>query len=646
MLSKETESKIVNILKTIASGETSIEVTRRLLSDNFEFDPYQIFTNLIKKGNEFITPVDIENYFNSKNIFISYTEAKLLILFYDQNYDGVLTYTEFLPLVQSKNSEKKNIVNSPIREMNIDIDYYLINLFQKEVDLIREIIKQLYDLRIKNDFDCHNIYHAIKNVNKITEDSIGDFFDKNETSFINDELIAIMKRLDINKDGIIDLCELHAFFGFPNCTFCCSCTPCPKCGICCCKECLPDIPCYLHKCIHHQSHSPLETKTLCQSPLRGKNISVSDYLCSKYRNENIDDNINNNISNNNYKFTNLNNKCKYYSSDLNLEDENKSNYDNINNNNYLRNFPETKKNCILENKNLELKNDYSSPHRRYSSPKKYYINSQSEVGSTLYSTSPMNDNFSPTILSKPNNSFNNNNNIYNSYSNSFQNNNQNEFDDQQFKEYLSTLMKIENEIEKGKKELSSCYDFNYEDAFRIFDIECKCCITFDNFKEGLKYIGLELNNDELKLLFNRFDCQKCGSFNCQHFISVLSPCDSLYRNKIERRFSNSNRARNCLSYETKLYFKNVLKLIIEGEKKLNKLREGYSNINNSLRNLFELIDTNGIGYFYENELKNYLRKNGIYSDDKSCSLLFLKLDKNRDGKVDMREIEEEFQIIY
>ena len=259
MLSKETGSKIVNILKTIASGETSIEVTRRLLSDNFEFDPYQIFTNLIKKGNEFITPVDIENYFNSKNIFISYTEAKLLILFYDQNYDGVLTYTEFLPLVQSKNSEKKNIVNSPIREMNIDIDYYLINLFQKEVDLIREIIKQLYDLRIKNDFDCHDIYHAIKNVNKITEDSIGDFFDKNETSFINDELIAIMKRLDINKDGIIDLCELHAFFGFPNCTFCCSCTPCPKCGISCCKECLPDISCYLHKCIHHQSPSPLET---------------------------------------------------------------------------------------------------------------------------------------------------------------------------------------------------------------------------------------------------------------------------------------------------------------------------------------------------------------------------------------------------
>ena len=146
MLSEETELKIVNILKTIANGENSIEIIRKLLSDNLNFDPYQIFINLSPKGKEYITPKDILDYFNSKNIFISYTEAKLLVLFYDQNYDGVLTYSEFLPLVQSRNSEKRTSTNSPIREMNMDIDYYLLKLFQKEEDLIKEIIKYLYDL--------------------------------------------------------------------------------------------------------------------------------------------------------------------------------------------------------------------------------------------------------------------------------------------------------------------------------------------------------------------------------------------------------------------------------------------------------------------------------------------------------------------
>ena len=87
MLSEETESKLINILKIIANGEMSIEINRKLLSDSSEFDPYQIFSNLTQKGKEFITPNDIVDYFNSKKIFISYTEAKLLILFYDQNYD-------------------------------------------------------------------------------------------------------------------------------------------------------------------------------------------------------------------------------------------------------------------------------------------------------------------------------------------------------------------------------------------------------------------------------------------------------------------------------------------------------------------------------------------------------------------------------
>ena len=700
MLSKETESKIVNILKTIASGETSVEVNRRLLSDNLDFDPYQIFSNLIQKGKEYITPVDIQNYFNTKQVFISYTEAKLLILFYDQNYDGVLTYTEFLKFIQSKNSEKKNVVNSPTKEMNNDIDYYLNKLFQKEVDLIREIIELLYDLRIKNDFDCHEIYHAIKNVNKITEDSIGDFFEKNDTSFLNDDLIAIMKRLDINKDGIIDLCELHAFFGFPNCTFCCSCTPCPKCTICCCKECLPDIPCYLHKCVHHQDHSPLETKTLCKSPLREQNINVSDFLCPKY-NENINvsntlyskynektnasdilcskynkkinvsdtlcskynKNINvsdilcskynenenfNNISNCSYKFNTLRSNNKYADLDFNKENNNK--YDSICNNN-LRNIPDIKNSFVLESKNTELKNDYNSPCKRYSSPKKYFINSQSDFGSTLYSTSPMNDNFSQSILSKGKKTLNDNDmskTFFGSFSNSFKNLNKNEFEEEQFKEYLKTLMATEKEIEKAKKELSLCNNFNYEDCFKIFDIDGTCYITYDNFKQGLKYIGLETNDDEIQLLFNKFDYQKCGGFNCDNFMNVLNPHDNIYRNKFEKRLGHSYRGRggSNLSYEAKLYFKNILKLIISQEKKLNKLKQGYLNLNNNLRNIFDLIDINGMGYFYENDLKNYLRKNGILASDKCCNVLFLKLDKNRDGKVDISEFEDEFKIIY
>lgn len=636
MLSEETESKVINILKTIAKAENSIEISRQLLSDNLDFDPFQIFINLCPKGKQFVTPYDLVDYFNSKGIFISYTEAKLLILFYDQNYDGVLTYSEFLPLVQSKNSTQRTQTNSPIRKMDEGIDHYLFNLFQKEVDLVKELIKLLYDLRIRRDFDCHSIYHALKNVNKITADSLGDYFEKKLETYINDDLTAIIKRLDINKDGIVDLCELHAFFGFPNCTFCCSCTECPNCGICCCNKCLPDIPCYLHKCVHHQSHTPLKYKTLCQSPLKKRSVSPISLISPPKQSIN-----NKNIPSNNSKFNN------YNSTNLNFEEEEKNNNNNSNENSYKKNncnccgnIPENNTSLISES-NIEVKNVLISPCK-CCSPKRYYINSNCEMFPTSQTFSPSNLNFSQSTLLREINSPKNDN-----FSNSFSIKNCESEEILQFNNYLREAMIVENEIEKGKVELFSCSNINYENVFCFFDIGNKCYLTFEDLKDGLIVLDSYTNDDEINLLFNRFDPQKCGAINCENFVNTLLPYDNICKNRIESRITKGSNMgfENAFSYETKLFFKNLIKLIISGEKRLNNLKKEYSNVNCALENIFGLIDLNRAGCFNENELNNYLIEKGIFTDDKSSCLLFLRLDKNKDGQIDFCEIEDEFQPI-
>ena len=605
MLSEETESKIIKILKTIAEGENSVEINRKLLSDNSEFDSFQIFVNMAPKGKEFITPADIVEYFNNKKIFISYTEAKLLVLFYDQNYDGKLSYSEFVPLVESKDSEKKTTTKSPVNQMPLGIEHYVIKLFEKEVDFIKSLIGQLYDLRIKDDFNCHSIYHTLKNVNKITEDSIGDFFEKKLVTFMNEDLIAIIKRLDINKDGIVDLCELHAFFGFPNCTFCCSCTECPFCGICCCDECLSDIPCYLHKYVHHQNHSPLKRKTLCYSDANnGKEEQEEEEVYySPLRKLNKD--INKDISMINF------------------------NLNNVNNSNVEANCT----NCIIcGNCEDQEKNN------KYSTPRDNYNNSNSEMGSTLQSFSPSCQNCSQNTIFREGNPSSSNFNFSFSLKDG-------EYEEEQFNNYLTELMSVENDIEKGKIELFKCNDFNFEDAFAIFDIDHKCCITFEDLKYGLEKLDLYPADNEIKLLFNRFDPQKCGNIDYENFMSELQPCDCAYRNKIDNIPCNLKKAgsENNLSYDTKLYLKNLLKIMISGEYKLNILREECSGIHCSLKNIFGLIDVNGCGFFLGNDLKNYLIQNGIFRDDKRCVLLFFKLDKKKDKKVDICEIEDEFR---
>ena len=65
-----------------------------------------------------------------------------------------------------------------------------------------------------------------------------------------------------------------------------------------------------------------------------------------------------------------------------------------------------------------------------------------------------------------------------------------------------------------------------------------------------------------------------------------------------------------------------------------------------LRDIFGLIDSMKRGYFNNGDLLVYLQKEGILVDDKDVDLLFIRLDKNRNGKIDYREVEDELQTLY
>ena len=134
--------------------------------------------------------------------------------------------------------------------MSPSIEQALTQLFSNEVDLSKKIIGMLNDLKKRFDFNIHDLYHAVKNYNFIEENSLRNFFTRNKISFLESDIRQIMKRLDLNGDGKIDLCEFHVFLGFPDCQFCCPIEECNCCGICCCDSCLCDVPCFIHNCVH------------------------------------------------------------------------------------------------------------------------------------------------------------------------------------------------------------------------------------------------------------------------------------------------------------------------------------------------------------------------------------------------------------
>ena len=92
--------------------------------------------------------------------------------------------------------------------------------------------------------------------------------------------------------------------------------------------------------------------------------------------------------------------------------------------------------------------------------------------------------------------------------------------------------------------------------------------------------------------------------------------------------------------------KNLLDSIIKYENKFNFMRRGFTTLNLKLKKIFGKIDIGKNGYFSNDDLVVYMKKNRIFTDNKELDLLFIRLDKNRNGKIDYKEIYDETHPIY
>ena len=118
---------------------------------------------------------------------------------------------------------------------------------------------------------------------------------------------------------------------------------------------------------------------------------------------------------------------------------------------------------------------------------------------------------------------------------------------------------------------------------------------------------------------------------------------------VEKRYPNKNNSYKdpeVFKDDTKYVLQYLFSKLIEGEIKLNNMKKEYSTFRIKLRDIFTLIDQCCLGAFSKEELDNYLKQNCIFTSTKDSDLLFIRLDKNRDGKVDFDEFLYELQPLY
>ena len=288
MISNDIKNLLIDFFIELIKGERSIEAYRQVLSESPDFDAHQIFDLLTNNKNN-ITPKDLINFLSANKISVTEEEVNLIILFYDKNIDGKLSFDEFINLVRSEKSSinNKSFNDSDNNKLSFNIIFSLNKLLEKEIYISRSLLKTLKDLKNKYGFNIHDIYHTIKSSNFITSESIKNFLKNNcESYFLDSDIKLIMKRLDINRDGIVDLCEFHALLGFPNCTFSCLYTKCNSCGESYCDDCYIES----HGCLPYEYKIPYQYNTTKNnSNIENKNPNIKNQKEINIRN-NTDEN--------------------------------------------------------------------------------------------------------------------------------------------------------------------------------------------------------------------------------------------------------------------------------------------------------------------------------------------------------------------
>ena len=362
--------------------------------------------------------------------------------------------------------------------------------------------------------------------------------------------------MDLNKDGQVDLCDLHALLGYPICQRCCPCSKICSCGCVCC-ECCCSIHCrnpihYSPICIHHSPcrHSPRRSPSLLRysssNDIKPVSQNLSLRLSPKRRfspSRDID-------INRSYDFS-QSQQIEQISPSLQLRNSPIRKYSNqIRPSSDLDNNFSSSVDIQRVSDNLSLRR---SPERRFS-PKRSY-NRQSYQTSPLRSTNASNY----------------------------------DYDKNKFIDFLKKMMNYESELERMKINLSLKNDFNVEDAFRVFELNGRGYLTVEDLEFGLNSLEVYPSSKDLRLLMKRFDLNKNGFLNYADFFDILVPFEKDYRCMVENRPPNSCcncRCPDVFSVSTKIMLKNIFNKIIDCENDLNDTLITYSNVISRLREFY------------------------------------------------------------
>jgi Ca2+-binding EF-hand superfamily protein len=209
MISLTTEYKLASLLQSLSNGEKDIEISRQVLAERTAFEPYTAFKRISRNSTSALSAYQIIDFLRENEFAVLEKDVRNVIRLYSNT--GRLSYTEFLEVILPRNNsvlrelctQRESYYVAEDEILPYEVELGLAKILDKEVNLSRKIELLKEDLVARFDFSLRGAYEAIADAGegRADFDGIYNFLQKNGISIIEKDIVALLRRIDADKDG-------------------------------------------------------------------------------------------------------------------------------------------------------------------------------------------------------------------------------------------------------------------------------------------------------------------------------------------------------------------------------------------------------------------------------------------------------------
>ena len=214
-----------------------------------------------------------------------------------------------------------------------------------------------------------------------------------------------------------------------------------------------------------------------------------------------------------------------------------------------------------------------------------------------------------------------------------------------FLDFIIDKISKKNLIESLKETLCLQQDISLPNLFYIFDTSKNEKIKKENFIEICNKLKLFPTEDQIYLLYKKYDLDNDDILNYEEFCHMILPLKDEYLSIIKNRQENIE-GFSEISKESNIILKELIKAFIQVESYFYELKNTLKLNNFSCKETWNLIThySSNDDRLSKNEFKLFLEDNNTFLTQFEIDLIFNDMDLDNDGIINFNDFEREIII--